>query len=141
MKLRGPCRGLWGVPWFGRRAPSLGARGERAAARHLRRAGYRILARNVRGRLGEIDLVAYDRARGMIAVVEVKTTTGDDPPPEVHVDHRKRRKLTALAMELLQRRGWDGRPIRFDIVAVVWPDGARQPACIRHHDGAFEAQW
>ncbi|MBI4601734.1 MAG: YraN family protein, partial [Planctomycetes bacterium] len=48
----------------------LGRRGERAAARHLRRQGLRILARNVREGRGEIDLVALDGAT--LVFVEVK---------------------------------------------------------------------
>jgi putative endonuclease len=36
----------------------LGKLGERAAARHLERAGYRIVERNYRTREGEIDLIA-----------------------------------------------------------------------------------
>ena len=49
---------------------SLAAEGERLAAEHLARAGYRIVARNVRADGVEIDLVA---ARGELVVfVEVK---------------------------------------------------------------------
>ena len=40
----------------------LGARGEKLAARHLRRHGFKILYRNFRGRTGgEIDLVCRER--------------------------------------------------------------------------------
>jgi Holliday junction resolvase-like predicted endonuclease len=59
----------------------------------------------------------------------------------VHVDARKQRKLTALAMELVRRRRWADRAVRFDVVAVVWPQCAKQPTRITHHTGAFEAQW
>ena len=38
----------------------LGDRGERAAARYLRRQGFKILARQHSSRLGEIDLIALD---------------------------------------------------------------------------------
>jgi len=131
----------WWQRVLGRGSPTLGGRGERAAARHLRKAGYRILRRNLRLTVGEVDVLAEHRASRTIAIVEVKTTTGDDPPPEVHVDHRKQRKLTALAMELVRRQGWEDRAVRFDVVGVVWPDGAAQPSRITHHEGAFEAQW
>jgi Holliday junction resolvase-like predicted endonuclease len=60
---------------------AIGVVGERVAARYLAAIGYRIVARNVRVRLGlsskgkrvwgEIDLVAYDGAT--LAFVEVKT--------------------------------------------------------------------
>ncbi len=145
------CRGLGkqlprGMLWLMIRWPwqvelTLGQRGERVAAKHLRQQGYRILARNLRSRIGEVDLVASDCKRDAIAIVEVKTTQSDDPPPEVHVDPRKQRKLTALAMDLVRRHRWEDRAIRFDVVAIVWPAGAKRPSRITHHVGAFEARW
>jgi putative endonuclease len=123
------------------RRPPLAQRGERAAERHLRRAGYRILARNLRCRLGEIDLLAEDRANRQIVIVEVKTSRAESPPPEVRVNHAKQRKLTALADHLVRRHRLQDRAVRFDVVAVVWPDGQRRPAEIRHHPAAFGAAW
>jgi putative endonuclease len=119
----------------------LGALGERAAGRHLRRHGYRVLGRNVRTRLGEIDLLAEEKSSGALVIVEVKTTVGDDPPPEVHVDPAKQRKLTGLAHHLARQRRYAERAIRFDVIAIVWPEGARRPARLTHHAGAFEARW
>ena len=55
----------------------LGARGEKLAARYLRRQGFKILYRNFRGRRGgEIDLVCRDR--DTLVFVEVKTRTRED---------------------------------------------------------------
>src|SRR5690606_11751265 len=48
----------------------LGDQGERLAVRHLRRLGYRIVARQSRSRIGEIDVVAMDG--DTIVFVEVK---------------------------------------------------------------------
>ena len=57
--------------WLRRPAVSLGERGERAAARFLRRAGYTILARRYRQQTGEIDLIVTEGRR--VIFVEVKT--------------------------------------------------------------------
>ncbi len=131
----------WLQPWRvgGRRG--LGARGERAAARRLRRTGYRILARNLRSKLGEIDILAEHRGTRTIAVVEVKTTESDDPPPEEHVNAAKQRKLTQLAGHLVRRHGLEDRAVRFDVIGIVWPTGATRPARLTHHEGAFEARF
>ncbi len=122
-----------------RSARPLGERGERAAAKLLRRTGHRVLARNLRRRLGEIDILAAERGSRAVLVVEVKTTVSDDPPPEVHVDAPKQRKLTALAGHIVREFKLEDRPIRFDVVAVVWPEGAAKPTRITHHRAAFEA--
>ena len=129
----------WLQPW--RSGGTLGAKGERAAARHLRRGGYRILARNLRSRLGEIDILAEHRASRSIIIVEVKTTVSDDPSPEEHVNAAKQRKLTTLGGHLVRRYGLADRVVRFDVIGVVWPAGAKRPTRLTHHEGAFEARW
>ena len=116
---------------------ALGRRGERLAARHLKRQGYRILGRNLRSRLGEIDLAALAPDGRTLVIVEVKAGRGRGPRPEVHVNGRKQRKLVALAVDLVRRHGLTDRPVRFDIVAVDWPHG--QPPTVRHHIGAFQS--
>ncbi|QNN24238.1 YraN family protein [Planctomycetales bacterium ZRK34] len=121
------------------RAVTLGARGERAAASHLKHTGYRILAKNLRSRFGEIDLLAEHRPSGTIIIVEVKTMRSEDPPPEVHVDHHKRRKLSALASQLVKRYRLEDRPVRFDVIGIVWPEGEKQPSRLTHHEAAFES--
>lgn len=120
-----------------RRFP-LGFRGERAAAWHLRRHRYRILARNVASDRGELDIVALAPDRRTIVVVEVKArrihAKADAPPPEASVTHHKREKLLELTQRLMARRSWTGRPVRIDVVAVEYPEAGR-PA-IRHFENA-----
>ena len=113
---------------------TLGAAGEVAAAAYLSKRGYRVLEANVRCRLGEIDLVALHG--GVIVFVEVKGNRGGRyGPPEEMVTPAKQRRLTRLATWYLQRRGWLGRPARFDVVAVDW--GAGDAALVRHFPDAF----
>jgi putative endonuclease len=124
-----------GRPSFWRRW--FGTRSERAAARFLRRRGYRILARNYTCLLGELDLVALDG--DCIVFVEVRSTGGDDPSrPAASVDEVKQRRLTRLALSFLQQRNLLDRPARFDVLALSWPDGRRAPVIV-HHVSAFEA--
>lgn len=128
----------------GRRDP-LGPAGERAAAKHLRRAGYRIVGTNVRLAMGEIDLLALDPERLTLVVVEVKarrleggvgaaSIRGSAPPPEASVTDAKRRRLLALAAAVSSMRRWRGRGVRIDVVGVDWaPD---RPPIVRHHVNA-----
>jgi putative endonuclease len=128
-------RAAWQRLWSPR---TLGQRGEAAAARHLRRQGYTIVAQGQRTRLGEIDLVAVDGRT--LVFVEVKTRTSDQAGhPSEAVDAAKRRRLTRLALAYLQRHDLLAYPCRFDVVAVTWPD-ARAPPQIEHFKGAFAAE-
>ena len=116
--------------WFGRRS-------ERAAARHLRKLGYRILAANVADTEGEIDLLALDG--GTLVVVEVRARSVDDPGvAAATVNYLKQRKLTEATLRFLSRRGMLGTTVRFDVLEIGWPPGAREPA-VRHIRHAFEA--
>jgi putative endonuclease len=112
--------------WFGDRS-------ERAAARHLRTLGHRILARNVVLPSGELDLIALDGR--MLVFVEVRSTEGEDVErPALSVDAIKQRKLTDVALAFLQRRRLLGHPARFDVVAVSWPPNRREPHVVHYRD-------
>jgi putative endonuclease len=123
--------------WLRRRPPAtLGARGEAAAARYLRRQGYTIVARQARDALGELDLVAVDR--GVVVFVEVKTRRSDRAGhPAEAVDAAKQRRVTRAALAFLRRHRLWNYPVRFDVVAIQWPAGARRPV-IEHFLHAFE---
>ena len=125
--------------WFGRHFPekTLGQRGEAAAAKYLRRRGHKILARSDHFGPGELDLVTLDGKT--IVFVEVKTRQSDQMGhPSEAVDATKQRKLTRLAESFLKRHELHTRPARFDVVAIVWPDGKRRPT-IEHIKNAFDA--
>jgi putative endonuclease len=114
---------------------ALGQRGENMAARYLRNQGYKIITRNFRCELGEVDIIA--REGRTLVFVEVKTRAYDDPTPEEQVNDVKRHQLTKAAKFYLSRYGSPQPPARFDVVAIVWPQG-REPQ-IRHTPDAFEA--
>ena len=95
----------------------LGRRGERAAERHLRRTGYRIVARNYRAAGAEIDLVAMDG--DVLVFVEVKTRRSREAgAPEEAVDERKQKRMRRAAEIFATRYRADDITMRFDIVAV-----------------------
>jgi putative endonuclease len=113
---------------------ALGAAGEACAELHLRRCGYRILARNLRSGGVEIDLIA---ARGALVVfVEVKTRRSRGAGlPEEAVDARKQGRLLAgAAAWLRQHPGVAGR-VRFDVIVC---EGDAEPFRVRHLEGAFD---
>jgi putative endonuclease len=125
--------------WLRRLFPTkpLGRRGEDAAARFLKRLGYKIVAHSDRLRPGELDLVAVDGRT--VVFVEVKTRqSADAGHPAEAVDADKQRRLTRLAVTFLKRHGLLEYSARFDVIAVTWPPTARRPT-IEHFKHAFDA--
>jgi putative endonuclease len=129
----------------------LGRRGERAATRFLKAQGYRVLSRNLRLGVGEIDLLAEAPDARTIVVVEVKARVAgpragaDDGPrlPERAITAAKGRKLAQLARAVKARRGVASRPVRIDVVAVEFPSGGAGRGVrpeIRHYPNAIDAQ-
>ena len=116
---------------------TLGERGERQAAKHLRRLGYRIVASRHRRQYGEIDLIAVEDQT--VVFVEVKTRRTDRlGRPAEAVDATRRSRLTRAALAFLKSHGLLEYPSRFDVIEVVWPPADRRPA-IQHIRDAFPA--
>ena len=115
---------------------SFGERGEREAARYLRRHGYRVVASRHRHRYGEVDLIAVDGET--VVFVEVKTRRrGDDAPAEA-VDAQRQKRLTRAGLAFLKSHGLLEYASRFDVVEVIWPDERQRPT-VRHIQDAFPA--
>jgi putative endonuclease len=113
---------------------AVGRLGEDLAAEHLARLGFTVLARNVRTRFGEIDLIVFDGR--VLAFVEVKTRRAgfggrairSEQEPLPWLRPRQRARLRRLA------RAWLGderharpraRTIRFDAVGVIVDERGR----------------
>ncbi|MDD5349773.1 MAG: YraN family protein [Chthoniobacteraceae bacterium] len=96
----------------------LGRRGERIAARHLRRLGYKVLYRNYRApNGGEVDIVCRDR--DTLVFVEVKTRTSDAfGAPAEAVTPSKQRLIARGALAWLRLLGNPDIYYRFDIVEI-----------------------
>jgi putative endonuclease len=112
---------------------SLGKWGEQEAAEYLRRRGMRILERNLRTPVGEIDLIG--RQGKTLVFVEVKTRrTGAFGSPLEAVGPTKQRQILRAAQWYLGDGKGRGLQPRFDVVAVrPGPDGAQ----VEHIPDAF----
>jgi len=93
-----------------------------------------VLGRNVRTRLGEIDLVALDGTT--VVLVEVKTRREGGGGTADRVDHAKRRRLAGAWRSIAGGRGLAGRPWRFDVVEV---DASVRPPAVVVRSGAFRS--
>jgi putative endonuclease len=96
---------------------ALGRRGEDLAADRLQRQGYRVLARNLRTPLGELDLVCEDGPE--VVFVEVKARrVGGRGAPEEAVGRLKLQRLARLAEAYLVSTGREAAMWRIDVVAI-----------------------
>ena len=96
---------------------ALGQLGEALAARELERRGYRIVERNWRCPIGEIDIIA--EKDGRLVIVEVRTRRGDERgTPQESITPAKQARLIQAAQTYLQEHALDDRDWRIDVVAV-----------------------
>jgi putative endonuclease len=104
--------------------PGIGRTGETAALASYLAAGYRVVARNWRCPLGELDLILT--RSGTVVFCEVKARSGTSlGGPFDAVTVPKQRKVRRLAEAFLRSSDGGADQIRFDVASVmVRPDGS-----------------
>ncbi|MGN6126853.1 MAG: YraN family protein [Humibacter sp.] len=114
------------------RKDELGRRGEDLAERYLARRGYRVVARNWRCALGEIDLIV--ERGGEVAIVEVKTRSSVAfGHPFEAITPTKAARLRRLTAQWCEQNDKPHREVRVDAVAVIAPAGARDDDVVIEH--------
>jgi putative endonuclease len=104
-----------------------GVAAEELAAQYLKVRGLKVLARNLRCRAGELDLVCLDR--GVLAIVEVRQRgSGEFGGAVASVTCAKQHKIIRAAQFFLRReKHWKNFPVRFDVLAIEGlPQGAHR---------------
>ena len=103
----------------------LGRLGEEEAVRYLKSRGWTILARNIRAGRREVDVIAS--RGGVVAFVEVKCRRDwRFGHPLEAITRAKRLEIARVARSWLQQRTLSpGTLVRFDAIAVSWPEGSR----------------
>lgn len=112
-----------------------GRASEKRAERFLRSLKHRIVAKNYRGRQGEIDLVSLSR-EGVLVFTEVRSKHDVvyGHPAET-VDARKQARIRATAQQFLQEHPrFQGYACRFDVITLV---GDGKEATLEHFVDAF----
>ena len=119
------------------RRKAIGRLGEQIAESYLKTSGYRIIERNYRCPVGEIDLIAEEK--GILAFVEVRTLSSRNwGLPQMSINFSKRQKIVKTSLYYLsQTNMWD-RSCRFDIVDVILQTETEEQH-VELLRGAFEA--
>lgn len=109
---------------------SSGRKGEERAAAFLQAAGMPIIARNVRSKDGEIDIIAQDGE--VIVFAEVKTWSSYSfENIEYSINKQKQYRIIQTAKHFLDaNRDYSNMSIRFDVVFI-------SPNSITHLKSAF----
>lgn len=112
----------------GKKNKELGEKGEKLAARYLKKHGYKILEKNYKSHFGEIDIIA--KRGDVLSFCEVKTRLNDNyGAPSEAVGAQKRQRYINAARSYHT----DGEyVIRFDIIEVYKGE-------INHIENAFGA--
>jgi putative endonuclease len=113
---------------------STGKSGEELAAALLRENGYKILARNYKTKLGEIDIVAKEK--DTFCFVEVKTRHSDRfGLPQEAVLNTKQRQISKTALSFLKENRLLDKKARFDVVSILYSEDSPRVELIKN---AFE---
>jgi len=102
----------------------LGRLGEEEAVRYLKSRGWTILDQNVRAGRREVDVIA-SKGR-VVAFVEVKCRRDwRFGHPLEAITRAKRLEIARVARDWLHQRALPpGTLVRFDAIAVSWPEGS-----------------
>lgn len=112
----------------------LGQQGEDFGALFLEGRGHVLLARNWRGRYGELDLVSLEGKT--LVFTEVKTRRGQKfGAPQNAVTRVKQQKLCLTALEFIAAHGYESSNVRFDVLALQYNCDGFKPEWIQN---AFE---
>lgn len=111
-----------------------GAKAEKQAAAFLKKNGYRVIEKNYRTKLGEIDIIAKERDTLVFVEVKARKTTsfGD---PKAAVNKKKMIKISMVALEYIKATANENKPARFDVVVIRHANGKQQIEIIKN---AFE---
>ncbi len=114
---------------------TLGKRGEDIAASFLEKNNYKIIAKNYKTRIGEVDLIAKDRE--VFCFVEVRTCSSNSfCLPKETIDAKKKMQISKAALSYIKSHQLEDFRARFDIVSILLQrDGNIK---IDHIKNAFE---
>ncbi len=102
---------------------NFGREAEELASKFLKDKGYKIISRNYRTKLGEIDIIAEDK--NTLCFVEVKARrTNRFGSPEEAISGHKKRQISKTALSFIKDKKLTNRLARFDVVSLSWDSGS-----------------
>ena len=100
---------------------SSGKRGEELAVSCLRREGYKIIERNYRTILGEIDIIADYKGCTCFIEVRAKNDTVFGLPEET-ILKKKQLQISKAALAYIKKYRLENKSCRFDVISIQGVD-------------------
>ena len=98
-----------------------GRRGEGIAISYLKKQGYKIVEKNYRTKLGEIDIIAEDK--GVISFIEVRSRNSRGfGSPEETITRKKEAQISKAALAYIKQYKLEAVSCRFDVVTIQGVD-------------------
>ena len=95
-----------------------GKKSETEAVKHLKKLGYKIIEKNYKTKIGEIDIIAKDK--DTLVFIEVKArNSAKFGNPKQAVTSKKQKKISMVALQYLKSIKKSNVKARFDVVAVI----------------------
>ena len=112
-----------------------GAFGEKYAVQYLKKKKYKILEKNYKTRLGEIDIIARDR--DFLVFIEVKSRSYDPLVTGSYAVDRNKRLHIFKTASLYIKQTKSGLQPRFDILELEIDRNNRKVLSYNHYENAF----
>lgn len=99
------------------KAQCTGNSGEQIAAEFLKRAGWKIVSRNLRFGHDELDILALDKSQTHLVIIEVRTTASGGSPERTFT-YKKKKALRRVARHLEHEAKRHRCKLRVDAITV-----------------------
>ena len=119
----------------------IGKRGERLAARYMRKNGFRILDTNRRQSHNEIDIIATNRDYLVFVEVKTRSYSGDvaniDCTAAAAVNKGKQQRTIRAAEAYMLQKGTKQKQPRMDVIEVYLDKDTKKLLKINHIPNAY----
>jgi len=100
---------------------AIGKKGENLALLYLKKQGYKIIGKNYKTKVGEIDIIGNDK--DVVSFIEVRSiNSATSVSPEHTINKRKQNQIAKTALFYIKSNGLEDKDCRFDVVCVEGVD-------------------
>ncbi|MDP5273423.1 YraN family protein [Chengkuizengella axinellae] len=111
--------------------------GEKLAVDFLLENKYKVIEKNWRCKLGEVDIIAYDNDTLVILEVRTRRDTGKFGTPHESINFKKQQKVRSISQMYLQQKNLQQAKTRIDVICIILNKTGNTVLSIDHIKNAF----